>query len=88
VTRLVGVLGSEHIREAEVEERLHACALFVRVEDPAAELRFVPRVDRGGDDVEVAADDRGRIRLRGCFQMRRQRLEPRELRGEIRVSRV
>src|SRR2546425_13335340 len=79
---------AEQVEEAALDNRREAGALLGGVEDCAPQQILVPAVDRGRADVEVAAQDRRTVLPLQAPEMRRERLQPRELPREVRVTAV
>src|SRR4029453_6572903 len=74
----LGMERAERVDEARLLQACETLALRVGVEDRAGEAGFVPRIDRGGHDVEIAEHDRRAIGRRHR-EVVGQRFEPREL---------
>src|SRR3989442_15515345 len=79
---------AEQVEEAALDNRREAGAVLGGVEDRAPQQILVPAVDRGGADIEVAAQDRRTILRLQAPEMRRERLQPGELPREVRVTDV
>jgi hypothetical protein len=55
------------------------------VKDVAGQSRLVPAVDRSGNDVEIATENRGVVRVVVSLKERQQTFEPRQLAGKVVV---
>src|SRR6058998_3996476 len=79
---------AKQVEESALDNRPEAGALLFSVENRALQQLLVPAVDRGRADIEVAAQNRRTVLPVQAPEVSRQRLQPRELSREVRVTDV
>src|SRR5213593_2043203 len=79
---------AEQVEEVALDDRREAGTLLGGVEDGATQQILVPAVDRCRADIEVAAQNRRTVLPVQSPQVRRERLQPRDLPREVRVTDV
>src|SRR2546422_9312982 len=79
---------AEQIEESALDNGGKPGALLGGVEDRVTQQVLVPAVDLGRADIEVAAQDRRAVLPMLTPEVRRERIQPRELPREVRVTDV